>query len=135
MPKAWQGADRKNWWATAKGYQVSFSGDKYVLKSTVVIVANSVDTLKTAELYTLKWGNCRVCELYLSKAVVFKIFLKHSRHSMSERINKWENEWIEAYTKYWRMWIWRWKWLKSQFFHLLSAGFHWAFNFFNSSWE
>ena len=35
--------------------------------STLVMVHNSVNRLKTTELHALKWVNCMVCEFYFNK--------------------------------------------------------------------
>ena len=56
---------------TANGYGVSFWDDENVLNLTVVVISQLCEYTKIIHLYTLKWVNCMVYELYLNKAVIF----------------------------------------------------------------
>ena len=48
----------------AKGSRVSFGGDENVLKLIVVIVANSVNILKAAKLYTLNFMIYKILKIF-----------------------------------------------------------------------
>lgn len=51
-----------------------------------------MNILKATELFTSCVGNYMTYELYLNKAVISKLLLKHINHSMNERMNERLNE-------------------------------------------
>lgn len=70
---AW-GPGCEDWEVMAKGYRVSCWGYKNILKLNVVMVVQLYEYTTAIELYTLKWVNCMVHELYL-KAVTKKTLI------------------------------------------------------------